>query len=128
MEETLRYDPPLHLFTRYALEDLDYAGIRLKKGESVGLLLGAANRDPAAFERPDELWLARPDAARHLGYGHGLHFCLGAPLARLETQVALAAFASRLGPLQLAVDPLDLPWGATILGRGLQRLPVAWEP
>jgi cytochrome P450 len=127
-EELHRFDGSSKVMVRVAADTVELGGATIEPGSSVFLGLAAANRDPAAFERPDELWLARPDAARHLGYGHGLHFCLGAPLARLETQVALTAFAERLGPLQLAIDPQELPWGATILGRGLQRLPVAWEP
>jgi cytochrome P450 len=104
VEETLRYDAPLHLFTRYALDDLEYAGIRLKKGEQIGLLLGAANRDPARFPAPDDFEPTR-DNATIATFGAGIHFCIGAPLARLESQIAFDTLFKRLPALQLAEPP-----------------------
>jgi cytochrome P450 len=103
-EEALRYDAPLHLFTRYALEDLTFAGIRLRKGEQVGLLLGAANRDPARFPEPDRFLPGR-DANPHVSFGAGIHFCVGAPLARLEMEVALPLLFERLPRLALKDEP-----------------------
>lgn len=104
VEECLRFDPPLHFFTRYALQDLDYAGIPFRKGESAGLLIGAANRDPARY--PDG---ARFDPSRpvlpHASFGGGIHFCIGAPLARLEMQVAMPILFERLPGLRLAAEP-----------------------
>jgi cytochrome P450 len=104
VEETLRYDPPLHLFTRYALEDLEYAGVRMKKGESVGLMLGAANRDPARFPDPDRFIPGR-EPNPQVAFGAGIHFCIGAPLARLEMQIAMPFLFQRLPKLALAEHP-----------------------
>ena len=104
IEETLRYDAPLHLFTRYALEDLDYAGIRFSKGETVGLMLGAANRDPERFPEPDRFEPSR-DPNPQVSFGAGIHFCIGAPLARLEMQVAIPLLFQRLPKLRLAEQP-----------------------
>ncbi len=104
VEECLRYDAPLHLFTRYALEDVDYAGLKLRKGEEVGLLLGAANRDPMRFADPHRFDPAR-DPNPHVSFGAGIHFCVGAPLARLEMQIALPLLFQRLPKLALAERP-----------------------
>ena len=104
VEETLRYDAPLHLFTRYALEDLEYAGIRLKKGESVGLMLAAANRDPARFPEPDR-FIPDRDPNPQVSFGAGIHFCIGAPLARLEMAIAMPLLFRRLPKLALAEHP-----------------------
>ena len=122
IEELLRYDAPLHLFTRYALVDLEYAGIRFRKGEEVGLMLGAANRDPARFAEPDRFDPAR-DPNPHVSFGAGIHFCIGAPLARLELQVALPLLFQRLPKLALAEPPL---YRDTYHFHGLERLLVAF--
>jgi cytochrome P450 len=105
VEEALRFDAPLHMFTRYALEDLTYKGIQLKKGELVGLMLGAANRDPSRFASPDVFAPSRSNIP-HVSFGAGIHFCVGAPLARLEMEVALQVLFERLPSLQLASAPL----------------------
>jgi cytochrome P450 len=104
VEELLRLDPPLHLFTRYALEPLDLGDIALKVGDEVGLLLGAANCDPLRFAEPDRFWPERPKHA-HASFGAGIHFCLGAPLARLELAVALPILFGRLPGLRLGAAP-----------------------
>lgn len=87
-EELLRFDPPLHMFTRYAYEDIDIGGQTLKSGDQIALMLGAAGRDPLVWDQADVFDPARP-ARAHLAFGGGLHFCVGAPLARLELQIAL---------------------------------------
>lgn len=103
-EEILRHDPPLHLFTRYVLEDLTFEGQDFKRGDQVGLLLGAANRDPEVFENPG-VFIADREAPAHVSLGAGLHFCVGAPLARLEIQLGLAALFKRCPDLKLEAAP-----------------------
>jgi cytochrome P450 len=104
VEELLRLDPPLHLFTRYALEDADFAGVRLRKGDRIGLMLGAANRDPERFPDPSAFDNERSPNP-HVSFGAGVHFCIGAPLARLELMVALPVLFARLPGLRLAEPP-----------------------
>lgn len=104
VEETLRLDAPLHMFTRYAYEPVDLGPATLKPGEQVALLLGAANRDPAAFEAPDEFRPGRADQ-KNVTFGAGIHFCIGAPLARLELQESLAVLFSRLPDLRPQGSP-----------------------
>jgi cytochrome P450 len=104
VEETLRFDPPLHFFDRYALADAEVAGVRLRRGEKIGLLLGAANRDPSRYGAPDRFDPARA-LLPHVSFGAGIHFCVGAPLARLEMQVALPMIFRRLPGLHLATPP-----------------------
>ncbi len=104
VDEILRFDPPLHLFTRWAYEDVELAGHRFRRGDQVGCLLAAANRDPGMWDRPDRFDPGR--AARpHLSLGAGLHFCVGAPLARLELQIALPILFDRLPALRIAGMP-----------------------
>jgi cytochrome P450 len=104
VEELLRFDPPLHLFQRHALEDAEVAGVRLKRGDRIGLLLGAANRDPERFPNPDAFDSTRTPNV-HVSFGAGIHFCVGAPLARLELGVALPILFARLPGLRLAEPP-----------------------
>ena len=104
IEEILRFDPPLHLFTRYALEDIEYGGIKLKKGEEVGLMLGSANRDPARFSDPEHFNPVR-EPNPHVSFGAGIHFCVGAPLARLEMLIAFQTLFKRLPKPVLAAAP-----------------------
>jgi cytochrome P450 len=122
IEELLRFDAPLHLFTRYALEDVDYDGIKLRKGEMVGLLLGAANRDPACFAEPDQ-FDAKRSPNPHVSFGAGIHFCVGAPLARLELNVALPILFARLPGLKLAAAPR---YRDSYHFHGLESLKVTW--
>jgi cytochrome P450 len=122
VEESLRFDPPLHFFDRYALEAVEYAGIRFRKGEKIGLILAAANRDPARYANPDIFDPARP-LLPHIAFGAGIHFCIGAPLARLELQVALPLLFERLPGLRLAAPPrYRNSWHF----HGLEALQVAW--
>ena len=122
IEELLRFDAPLHLFTRYALEDVDYNGLHLRKGEMVGLLLGAANRDPARFAQPDVFDPSRSPNP-HVSFGGGVHFCVGAPLARLELNVALPVLFERLPGVRLAQKP---HYRDAYHFRGLESLQVVW--
>jgi cytochrome P450 len=123
VEELLRYDPPIQLSGRVALEDAEIAGQRIRRGEIILLLLGAANRDPDVYACPDRLDLTRwsgQEAPRHLAFGQGIHFCLGAPLARLEGQTALTALVQR----DIALLPGPLRYKDNLILRGLSELPV----
>ncbi|GAB4383449.1 cytochrome P450 [Albidovulum sp.] len=104
VEEILRFDPPLHLFTRWAYEEIEIGRHRFRRGDRVGCLLAAANRDPAIWDEPERFDPARP-ASPHLSFGVGLHFCVGAPLARLELATALPVLFARLPRLELAAPP-----------------------
>ncbi len=104
VEEILRFDPALHMFTRWVYEDVEILGQPFKRGEQVALLLGAANRDLDLYEAPDTFNPARAPKP-HVSFGAGLHFCVGAPLARLELQIALPALFERLPHLRLAAPP-----------------------
>ncbi len=128
IEELLRYDGAVELATwRYATEPVEIGGRTIPAGDPVLVVLAAADRDPARFTGPDTLDLARRDNP-HLGYGHGIHYCLGAPLARLEGQTALATLLTRLPDIRLAADPDDLRWRGGLIMRGLRTLPVAFTP
>jgi len=122
VEEALRFDAPLHMFTRYALEDLDYDGIPLRKGDVIGLMLGAANRDPNRFTNPNTFDPLRTDGA-NVSFGAGIHFCIGAPLARLEMQIALRTLFERLPRLHLSAPPR---YADVYHFHGLERLDVSW--
>jgi cytochrome P450 len=121
-EEMLRFDTPLHMFKRYALEDLEYKGVRLRKGDQVGLLLGAANRDEAKFAAAADFVPSRAPNP-HVSFGAGIHFCVGAPLARLEMQTALRVLFERLPGLRLN-GPTR--YKDTWHFHALEALPVAW--
>ena len=123
VEECLRFDAPLHLFTRYALEDTELAGIRLRKGDVVGLMLGAANRDPSRFANADTFDPFRTDGA-NVSFGAGIHFCIGAPLARIELQEAMKVLFERLPKLRIAEPPR---YGNVYHFHGLERLMVSWK-
>lgn len=120
VEELVRFDSPLQLFERTATTDVEIAGFRLAEGEKIGALLGAAARDPAVFDDPDTLDISRTPNA-HLGFGMGIHYCVGAPLARVEIAAALSALARRLPGLRLAHPPRRRP---EFVIRGLHDLRV----
>jgi cytochrome P450 len=127
VEELLRYDGPVEMATwRYATRALTIGGQEIPAGDPVLVVLAAANRDPERFTAPDTLDLTRSDN-QHLGYGHGIHYCLGAPLARLEGQTALATLLTRLPDLRLAADPAELRWRGGLIMRGLRTLPVEFS-
>ncbi|SFC14004.1 cytochrome P450 family protein [Streptomyces aidingensis] len=128
VEELLRWDGPVEMATwRFATEPLLLGGRRIEPGDPVLVVLAAADRDPARFRDPDALRLHREDS-QHLGYGHGIHYCLGAPLARLEGRTALGTLFSRLPELRLAVDPGQLRRRGGLIMRGLRALPVVFTP
>jgi cytochrome P450 len=126
IEEFLRYDSSVQMTGRVALEDIDDLGDRkIPKGETVLCLLGSANRDPAVYpDQPDRLDITRPNV-RPLSFGGGIHFCLGAQLARIEAEIAISTLLRRLPNLRL--DDADNPeWRPTFVLRGLKRLPASW--
>ncbi|TSB25304.1 cytochrome P450 family protein [Streptomyces benahoarensis] len=126
VEEFMRFDPPGPLaIRRFPREDLDIGGVRVPAGDCVLLSVGSANRDEARFPDADRLDLAR-DLSGHLALGHGIHYCLGAPLARMETAVALSALIERFPGLRLDVPRASLTHRRTLRARGLISLPVTW--
>jgi len=127
IEELSRFTPlgAAGGFARIAKEDIEVGGQLVRKGEAVIVQMGAANRDDAVFERPDEIDFAR-ETNPHIAFGHGVHHCLGAPLARMELQLAVGTLVRRLPGLRLAVPADDVAWRADRLVRGVRALPVAW--
>jgi hypothetical protein len=121
VEETLRYDPPVQMVGRIALDDMTIGGIEVPAGDIMFLLLAAAQRDPAEFDRPDTFDPDR-EVLRHLGFGRGAHYCLGAPLARLEAGAALSALTARFPDARLDGEP---QYKSNVTLRGLSELAVA---
>jgi cytochrome P450 len=124
IEELLRYESPSQQTTRIAPEDLELGGQQIEQGQSVIAVMGAANRDPARFADPDRFDPTRQDN-RHLAFGWGPHFCFGAPLGRIEAQIAFEALLTRLPELELGGGPLQ--WRANLKLRGLEKLPIRWQ-
>ncbi|MEV4341752.1 cytochrome P450 [Streptomyces sp. NPDC049590] len=120
VEELLRYDTPLQLFERWVLDDIEIDGIRIPRGSEVALLFGSANHDPAVFADPGRLDLARADNP-HISFGAGIHYCVGAPLARIELAASLTALLERAPTLALAAEPERRP---KFVMRGLRGLRV----
>jgi cytochrome P450 len=110
VEELIRFDPPLQLFERWVLEDsVEIAGVAVPRGEVISMLFGSANRDPRAFAEPDVLDVGRPNAAEQIGFGGGIHVCIGAPLARIELEASLRALVERVPELRLVEEPARVP-------------------
>ena len=124
IEEFLRFDGPARATVRMVREDHELGGVRLQAGDRVFLVNMAANRDPDAFADPDRLDLAR-NPSNHLGFGFGAHYCLGAPLARLEGQLAITSLIDAFPDMRLEGAPEELTWHRTMLSRGLEKLPVS---
>ncbi|MFK0180361.1 cytochrome P450 [Streptomyces xanthochromogenes] len=124
IEEFLRYEGSVEVATwRFALEDLDFDDVRVPAGAPVLVSLGSAGRDPDRFENPDTFDITRGDAG-HLVFGHGMHYCLGAPLARMEGQIAVGSLVRRFPAIRLAAPVDTLRWREGLLIRGLYELPV----
>jgi cytochrome P450 len=121
LEEFMRFDAPLHLFERTATIDTELGGVKIEKGQKIAALIGSANRDSSVFERADEMDLTR-DPNPHIGFGAGIHFCLGAPLARLEMSVSLPALWEKYPNMQLAGNPVRRP---TFVLRGYESVSIS---
>jgi cytochrome P450 len=126
IDELLRYDGPVErTLNRWAATDVELGGQTIRRGEGVIVILGSADRDPSRFPDPDVLDFAREDV-KHLAFGRGSHYCLGAPLARLEAEIALTTLLRRLPGLRLAMSAEELYWRPVPLFRSLASLQVAW--
>ena len=126
VNELLRYDGPVETSTtRWVRRDVVYKGHSLKRGDVVRVVLSSANRDGCQFHNPDELDVTRENN-KHLAFGHGIHYCLGAPLARVEGKISLQTLFGRFLDLRLAVAESELEWRSGVLFRGLKRLPLTW--
>ena len=124
MEEMLRFDSSVQMTGRTAMEDVEINGVTVPAGEPILNLLGAANRDPDRYDGAEEFKVDRKDV-RPTSFGGGIHHCIGAPLARLEAEIAFTTLIKRLPDLRLA-KPDDPDWRLTFTLRGLTTLPVAW--
>jgi len=126
VEELLRFTAPVETATeRFAREEVELAGVKIAKGEMVIAAIASANRDESQFANPDTLDITR-EPNKHLAFGHGIHFCLGASLARLEGQIAINSLLAGTRDLQLTVDPNTLRWRTGLVLRGLKALPVSF--
>jgi cytochrome P450 len=120
IEELLRFDTPAPMFERWVLEDIEVGGVRIPRGEELALQFASANRDPSAFDRPDEIILDRSPNP-YLSFGAGIHYCLGAPLAKLEFDILFRRMLTDLSSMELVVEPR---WKPRFILRGLDALPV----
>ncbi len=124
VEELLRHESPIQYTTRLAPDDVELGGKRIRKRQAVIAVLGAANHDPARFPDPERLDITRKDN-RHLAFGYASHYCFGAPLARVEAQIAFSSIFRRMKDLRLEPEPLV--WRHNMIFRGLERLPVTFQ-
>ena len=124
IEELMRFDSPLQLFERTATEDVEIGGVTVAAGQKIAALLGSANHDPAVFADPETLDVGRVDNP-HISFGAGVHFCIGAPLARVELQASFGALLDRTSSLELGGEPVRRP---EFVIRGLADLPVVLSP
>ena len=126
VEELVRYVVPAEMTSqRYATQDVTIAGITIPRGEMVLGVLASANRDPKHFENPDVVNIARENN-KHLSFGQGMHYCLGAPLSRLEAQIALSTLFRRVPNLRVSIAPEQIRWRSGFIVRGLESLPVSF--
>jgi cytochrome P450 len=124
VEEMLRFDSPVEMATeRYATEEVEFSGTAIPAGARVYVVIASANRDEQQFERADQFDITRPNN-RHLSFGMGAHYCLGAPLARLEGQIAITALLKRMPKLRLAMPYNEIRWKSGLVLRGVKSLPV----
>jgi cytochrome P450 len=121
LEEFMRFDAPLHLFERTATVDTEVGGVQIQEGQKIAALIGSANRDESVFSAPETMDLTR-DPNPHIGFGAGIHFCLGAPLARLEMSVSLPALWEKYPTMQLAAEPVRRP---TFVLRGYESVAIS---
>ncbi|MBO0783002.1 MAG: cytochrome P450 [Ktedonobacteraceae bacterium] len=124
--ELLRYDSPVQLTSRTAIQSMCIGDKQIEEGQEVLFCLGAANRDPAQFAEPDRLNLRRQEN-RHLAFGQGIHYCLGAPLARVEAEIAFSTLVRRLRSPRLAIPETELEWSPSLVFRGLRSLPITFR-
>ena len=122
IEEIIRYDTPIQMITRWAYADIEIGNQLIKRGDSVGIMLGSANRDPLRFENPEVFDIQRQDT-KNAGFGGGIHYCLGSALARAEGQIALNVLLNRLPEFRLISDNID--WANNIIFHGPNHLPVS---
>lgn len=133
VEETLRFDSPVSGMWRITTREVQLGGVTIPAGARIQVLYGSGNRDAAAWpNHPDVFDIMHPDhgkvgAVQHLAFGRGIHFCIGAGLARLEGRIALELLATHLPTLRLAVDPVSVTWRPNAAFRGPAVLPVAWD-
>jgi cytochrome P450 len=126
VDELLRYDSPHHYLPRVAAEPFELGGQRIDAGDTVIVLMGAANRDPEVFDQPERLDITRPNRAEHLSLAFGPHFCLGAALARLEGEIVFATLVTRFPQARLLTD--DIRYGGSAMLRAIQHLPADLGP